>query len=148
MMLMFVFSRALFSSTSFLPAGSVQKKKTQDNEALQTGNVWCIPSLLFSLLVPHFWFASLPLFGRRLRLRESCLRYKHWLSAPELQVQYKIDFPFSHHGKVHFSQKKAYQTTQFIMRSMRCVYKLSFTKTLWKTIQMDQMLLYSISASW
>ena len=36
---------------------------------------------------------------------ESCLRYKHWLSASELQVQYKIDFPFSHHGKVRFSQK-------------------------------------------
>lgn len=31
------FSPALFSSTSFLPAGSVQK--TQDSEALQTGNV-------------------------------------------------------------------------------------------------------------
>lgn len=130
--------------------------KTQDNEQLQTDNVWCIPSLFtacasFSVSsLAFFRLASTfegELFMLQILIKLSRITgiIHDWFLATTL----KYDFHKIRARIIEFSELPSRTNyMSHIEKHLRWVYKLSCAKTLWKTSKMYPIILCSISTSW
>lgn len=106
--------------------------KTQDNELLQSGSIWYIAFLLFSLLVPHLLFLLLLFWSLSTVERKSCLCNKHQSSCPKWQVKCKINFPqtkaeCSEHKTTEWLEPQYKSNCMFHNETfLRCVHEPAF----------------------